>query len=335
MKPKKKTWRRVVRWSTAIVLLIVLVPYLVSRVMSPWACVQIHANTGVSAGEQRAAPGELRIGCYNIAHGRGTATSNWAGTTEQRVARLREIGQLLRNANLDVVVLNEVDFQASWSGGVNQAEIIAIEAGFPYRVEQRNLDLAIGLLHWRFGNAVLSRFPITEAEVVDFPGYSAWETVLAGKKRGVVCTITTDSQQSLRVLGVHLSHRSEEIRVQSIKMVEQLRSNSDLPLICAGDYNSIPTGMPESSTDRSGENAITWLQAHDDFVISTNPKSGKTEPTFPSTEPKLPIDWIAIPSQWEFTKIDIPRTTLSDHLPVFATLKIPGPRTQKPRTQKP
>ncbi len=40
---------------------------------------------------------QLRVACYNIAHGRGVAVSNWdGGDRAERIARLDQIAELLR-----------------------------------------------------------------------------------------------------------------------------------------------------------------------------------------------------------------------------------------------
>ena len=75
------------------------------------------------------------------------------GKPSERSDRLREIADFLIEVDADVVVLNEVDFDASWSGHLNQAEFLASRAKYPYRVEQRNLDFRVLGWTWRFGNA--------------------------------------------------------------------------------------------------------------------------------------------------------------------------------------
>ena len=179
------------KWGQAAIVLaaVIFVPYIYSRILSPWRCLSQH-TIEVPDDKSLKTEGPVRILCYNIAHGRGPVDSNSEGGNRQvREDRLNKIAELLKNINADVVVLNEVDFDTSWSYSVNQAAFLAEKAGYAYRVEQRNLDFRFLLWKWRFGNAVLSKFPISKAEVIDLPGYSALETALAGKKRGIFCEI--------------------------------------------------------------------------------------------------------------------------------------------------
>ena len=215
------TWLRQ-RWiciTICALLALVLVPYAFSRAASPWRSISVQATSDAFDVQPRVSEKTLRVVCYNIAHGRGLAESNWdGGSAQDRIARLDQIADLLREINADIVVLNEVDFAASWSNSVNQAEYIARRAGYPEHIEQRNLDFRVLTWQWRFGNAVLSKLPIHRADVLDLPGYSTWETLLAGKKRGIRCEIEVDSQV-IQLIAAHFSHRSEDLRVRSAQEV--------------------------------------------------------------------------------------------------------------------
>ncbi len=311
-------------WLRAAILLLafVLVPYVFSRLASPWRCLSIHTTPGVVSSKSAPPGTQLRIACYNIAHGRGVAVSNWdGGSREERIRRLDQIAELVRTIDADVLVLNEVDFDSSWSYSVNQAQYIAAKAGYPYWAEQRNLDFRILIWKWRFGNAVLSKYPISDARVVDLPGYSTWETVLAGKKRGLICDIEV-GDQVLRVVGAHLSHRSESLRVNSAAALVDIATGSRRPTIVAGDLNSTPPGFPESASDSRGNNAIATLDSSGCLQrkpIVTPPTNHDL--TYHSVEPSRVIDWILIPPQWRFVQYGVELSHLSDHRPVYADVE--------------
>lgn len=260
----------------------------------------------------------LRVVCYNIAHGRGLAQDNWSGgTPDERIQRLTEITELLKSLDADVVVLNEVDFDASWSNRVNQAEFLAEASGYRYVAEQRNLDFRMFWRTWKFGNAVLSRHPITYSEVIDFPGYSNAETLLAGKKRGLACTVDVDGR-AVRILAVHLSHRSEALRSRSADL---LIAPTDLPTILAGDLNSTPTGFPRSKTSVDHGNAIDKIDASGVFTRRpTDPPTDPAEFTFHAEEPINVIDWIMITKDLAFADYRVIDSVLSDHRPIVADL---------------
>lgn len=319
-----RTWRlRVVVALVTIVLVVIVLPYALSRVSSPWRRLSIHEAAAAPIDNTGHSPQRLRIACYNIAHGRGLAESNWdGGNFQERQARLDEIAGLLRKVDADVVVLNEVDFQASWSYGVNQSRYLAEQAGYPYWVEQRNLDFRVLGWTWRFGNAVLSKQPIADAKVIDLPAFSQWEPLLAGKKRGVICTIDF-AGQSIRVVGAHLSHRSEAVRVESAHTILNMAKGSSLPTIFAGDLNSTPPDFAGTTNDRFGENAIATFDHSGRF--RRQPESGPptgADFTFHSNEPHTVIDWILIPRDWRFAEYIVHPSKLSDHRLVYADVEI-------------
>lgn len=322
-------WRR---WLLLIglgLLLLRLGWYGVSRWLAKGAAVQIQGENPAPRLPERAgeaqevpeAPGHtFRVGVYNIAHGRGTARHNFAGGDRAAKARrLTEIAELIQAGELDVVVINEADFQATWSHEVNQAERIARDAGYPVWVEQRNVDVSLPLSVYRFGNAVLSRHPILSAELVDYPHYSRAERWLGGQKLGLLVTVQL-GEQPVRLLAVHLEHRSPAIRVETARVILELARQPGPPLLLAGDFNSQPREFLGAELTLEGDSAISVLI---DGGYLTDPMGppDKEDLTFPSTDPAEVLDWMLVPEGWEIVDREVPRVTLSDHLPVFTTLR--------------
>ncbi len=297
--------------------------YVISRASSPLHAVRLYTSDVARPAESTRVASQLRVGAYNIAHGRGTARSNFRGGDRAvRAARLKDIARLVREAELDLVVLNEVDFDAFWSGNVNQAQVIAHEAGFPYRLEQRNIDLTLPLFRMRFGNAVLSKFPITEVRPLVYPGFSWKETLLVGKKRGAVCTVELPTGRSVRILAVHLEHRQEPVRVASAEMIQRERRTGGPPLIAAGDFNSTRLGFSHVNTDSSGRSAMSFLLEGGGFGTLPNDPPSRSGLTFSSTDPRSVIDWILVSRPWKLTSIDVLSSKLSDHRPVVGTIEM-------------
>lgn len=305
--------------------------YATSRLLSSRNAVKVFSNPQRNSDRQLLlanhqvdqTPRQFRIGAYNIAHGRGNGSDNWQGGDKQeRKARLQEIARFLKSSDLDVVVLNEVDFDSTWSHGVNQAEFLAAEADYPYRVEQRNFDVAAPFYKWRFGNAVLSRHPISQTRRLKYPAYARWESTLAGQKNGVVCTIDLPEGQQIRVLPVHLSHRSESVRIASAKVIAEERNRSGPPLIAIGDFNSTPVDYPRAETDRQGRTALSWLLYEGGFSASVPTTPAARQLTFPSTSPNRAIDWILVDERLQVVSQTVPAIELSDHRPIIGVVEL-------------
>ena len=141
---------------------------------------------------------------------------------------------------------------------------------------------------------------------------------MAGKKRVVICDVRV-GDQVVRVIGAHLSHRSESLRVRSVEVLARLAADSEWPVIVAGDLNSTPPGFPESARDAGGRNAVATLDASGRFRrMPVDPPPSAALLTFPSPEPTRLIDWILVPPDWDFLDYAVEPSPLSDHRPVRA-----------------
>ena len=287
--------------------------------------IRIYESTTAATNNQT--NNSLRIGTYNIAHGRGPDSGTWekfhGGGRTARRKRLDAIAELLRTNNLDVVILNEVDFAVLNSWHVNQAEHIARKAGFPFRLEQRNYDANLFGLRFQAGNAVLSRHPIAEAESIDYPSSRTAQKALLGNKQGVICTIIPRTGIPFRLIPVHLNHESIPTRLASAKILVTLASNDPLPTILAGDFNSAPSGVPPADRNDGRRSALDLFTNAFTHLPSVSTNSDHLA-TYPSENPNLALDWILIPDNWAPQSFAIPHSTLSDHLPVIAEF-VPHP----------
>ncbi|TET35570.1 MAG: hypothetical protein E3J72_10490 [Planctomycetota bacterium] len=266
----------------------------------------------------------IRIGTYNIAHGRGNTDTNWGGgSKEERDNRLLEISDFLREENLDIIVLNEVDFNCTWSHGVNQAYYIAARTGHKYIIKETNLDLSLPFLRVRCGNAILSRYPLDNAAVVDLPPYTMFESFVIGKKRGVMATVRPEGRGPFCVLALHFDDRSEKIRVESVEKIAPVISDCTsrgLPLIIAGDLNSGFPGFHRSFGSSDKDNAMAKLRKLGEFRFRPDGKPAKADMTYPAGKVNRTIDWIIPTTHFTFSEYKVIPVSYSDHYPVIAEL---------------
>ncbi|MAE67819.1 MAG: hypothetical protein CMJ18_26485 [Phycisphaeraceae bacterium] len=320
------SFRRKLTWfllAGLVVLLVIVGPFAFARLRCDATAVSVTrlANHPVGATLNEG----LRVGCYNIAHGRGEGfgTSVWdGGSDRERRQRLTDIGRLLRDLDLDVVVLNEVDFDAQWSHGVDQARAVADAGGFAFVARQRNVDIATVVANFRFGNAVLSRFPISAARCVRYPAMSRFERVMAGNHDGLIATVELPDGTGVDVWAVHLETRSTKSRRQAAARIIEQTAASPRAVILAGDFNSRSIGSIRPPSIPRGLSAIDTMLATG--LYQACPARSKTAPgTFPTVAPSLTIDWIFAPADWRILQAQVVDARMSDHLPVAALL-VPG-----------
>lgn len=303
----------------ALMLFTITVPYIWIRITSADRATTVSVHE-THPNSRLASLDRIRIATLNIAHGRGAklGLSNWAGgTPQERQARLTQLGALLARSNLDIVILNEVDFEAIWSNYVDQAEAIAHASGFPYVVRQRNVDVYTVAARLRFGNAVLSKFRVIRAEYRPLPALSSIENAVAGNHDSLFVELEVSETQRLGVWAVHLEVRDEAIRRRAIETILTNYPPLTLPTVLLGDLNSIVSSDP-SSTNLSAAN---MLVSSGQFTVYP-PASTSEFFTFPSQDPRRTLDWIFIPKSLRFAGGEIMKNNLTDHHGVVAEIAL-------------
>lgn len=240
---------------------------------------------GRSLGGARPTP-PLRVLCYNIHHGEGT---------DGRID-LPRLAEVIRSASPDLVALQEVDDKTMRTGGVDQTDELRRLTGLHGRFGKQ-IDYEGG----GYGQAILSRFPITDLLVHWLPGEPDRERRVAVEAR-----IDLDGSE-LSFVGTHLHHVREEFRVRQAAKLNELFADADRPVILAGDINATPDSEPLALLSREWETA-----------------SGPSRGTYPSAEPIKTIDYVLFRPRERFRTASaevIEEPVASDHRPVLAVLE--------------
>jgi endonuclease/exonuclease/phosphatase family metal-dependent hydrolase len=299
----------------AAILLLLLAYYLFGRLDAVFNGARIVAvDVASSVGSSTS----LHLATYNIAHGRGPVygQSNWGGDEKARAARLQAIGHYLNESGVDIAVLNEVDFNAAWSDGIDQAAVIAKAGGFAYVARQLNYKANIPFMSLAFGNAVISRYPIVAAERYAFTPLKWYEALLMGNHDALRSVVDVKGV-AVELWALHLEYRDEATRIEAVRAVlNEAKPNA----LLAGDLNSRPS-------NGGGTSAFDLLLAEPG--ITTVPDRAGTEFTFPTHKPDRAIDWIIIPVGWQLQSGWVGSFDQSDHLPVHAVLLMPDEQVEK------
>jgi endonuclease/exonuclease/phosphatase family metal-dependent hydrolase len=232
----------------------------------------------------------LRIATYNIHRCRGLD-----GRT-----RPDRIAAVLRSIDADVVALQEVIGAGPHGGG--HAEEIGAALGMGWTMSSARL-----LRGHQFGNAVLSRFPITQHLEHDL----SWKTCEARCLQRVDVAVNGGT---LHVYNVHLGTAILERRHQAQRLATiVLDRHVAGPKIVLGDFNEWMRGL-----------ATTLLSARLNSVDLRN--FLRRRRTYPGLFPVLHLDHIYYAGRVEVEGIELPRTRLtlvaSDHLPLVADVRV-------------
>ena len=256
----------------------------------------------------------LRLLTYNIAHARGLMLHQSLRTEAKIRVQLLKIARLIARWDVDIVALQEVDENSRWSGSFDHLACLAGHAGMPH-VAFGITNRRVGRFHLNYGNAVLSRFPISYVESHRFGGRVVGE-------KGFMFTELELPQGRLPLLNLHLHHRSRAARLkQATRLMEFLAENRRVrgagwcapPIIC-GDMNN-PSHTPDATATLLG-----FLKQQDNYTLL--PKGGAKARTFPSVWPQRALDYIYLPSACAKPEAHVMRSLLSDHRPVLAEFSL-------------
>jgi endonuclease/exonuclease/phosphatase family metal-dependent hydrolase len=232
----------------------------------------------------------LRIATYNIHRSRGLD-----GRT-----RPERIAAVLGDIDADIIALQEV-VGAGPRGG-SHVEAIGAALGMGWVMAPARL-----LRGHHFGNAVLSRFPITQHVGHDL----SWKTCEPRRLQRVDVTV---NGAALHIYNVHLGTAILERRHQAQRLASIVSDRHVVgPKLVVGDFNEWMKGL-----------ATTLLSARlrsvdlKDFLPRRR--------TYPGLFPLLHLDHIYYAGRVEIVAIELPRTRLalvaSDHLPLVADVRV-------------
>lgn len=245
----------------------------------------------VTAPATAAEPIRLRVLSYNIHHAEGV----------DRKLDLERIARVIRSVSPDLVALQEVDRSVKRSGSIDQpaelARLTEMQVAFG-----QNIELQGG----GYGNAVLSRHPITRQQNHPLPNFEH------GEQRGLIeAEIAVPGLVSpLLFLATHLDHRSDDReRLASVTAINELVGTRPTdPAILAGDLND----GPDSATLHRFKSH--WTRAND-----------RPQPTIPVVKPTRQIDFVLFRPQarWKTVEVQVLQEPVaSDHLPILAVLEL-------------
>ena len=215
------------------------------------------------------------------------------------------IVEAISHCKPDVVFLQEVDDGVPRSRKHRQVDVLAEILGFHHCAFQPNVQLRTG----QYGNAILSRFPLTDVRHLDV-------TIPLKKCRRVLaahCRVQTEEHsRTVLLMNMHLGLAAFERRMQLRKLMQwELFQNThrDTAVIAAGDFNDIWGTLGQRILEPEGFQAA----------------SGKIN-TFPAIMPVRPLDRVYYRGRLEVDHGYASRTETarqaSDHLPLVTEFKL-------------
>ncbi|MCO1596165.1 endonuclease/exonuclease/phosphatase family protein [Micromonospora sp. RHAY321] len=241
------------------------------------------------AGNRDGPPDRLTVVAYNIRMGFGL---------DGRLD-LDGLADVVERQRPDVVLLSEVDRGWLLNGGHDTLDLLADRLDMPY-VFAPAADPV-------WGDAVLSRWPVTDPRTLPLPAVGAPTGAQA-------LAVTLDLGDGVRtaVVSTHLQPPPDRGPVVQARAVADFATGyaAGRPLVVAGDLNTEP------GDEAFGQFTDAGLV---DALAAARPLA-----TSPADDPRQQIDHVFVSPGLTATGPVAPRGTASDHLPVAVTLALPS-----------
>lgn len=211
------------------------------------------------------------------------------------------IASTIKKQHPDIVALQEIDVNTGRSGKINQAEQIAMKAGYSAFFFAKAIDYDGG----QYGLAILSKYPVSNVNVHKLPT----DVTTGGEPRVfTTATVTLPGSKTIVMGCTHLDAQSSNVnRLMQIREITKIAGETAGPLIIAGDFNA-----------REGSEVINILD--ENFTRTCK----KCQNTLPEINEKA-IDFIGFRPRKNFKVLShqvIQEHYASDHLPVVSVLKL-------------
>lgn len=244
----------------------------------------------------------VRLAICNLQSGIGTTRGYWQYLTTawkyglpHDSIPIERAGDFLREEDIDIAALSEVEGGSRRSRGTNQLELLAYRADLPYQAFFPTLVLARRVNQ---GNGACSRWPLVHIHNHPLPGQ--------GEPRFLSEAHAQVEHYKFRLFMTHLS-LERPVRAPQIRHIAKHIGQDDIPTILAGDFN----------VKEDAELALL-----EDTIL----KKAASAPTFPSWAPKKALDHLFFSNHFELVNYyAFDRYLFSDHLPLVAELRLVMP----------
>lgn len=272
----------------------------------------------------------LRVMTYNIKHGQGNddcadpTVPEGDLPTVQCAVDLERAADVIREADPDIVALQEIDRFWARSGAVDQpaelAELLDMEACFGANLEHPTDEHAAD--EHEYGTLILSKFPILGCENTDLPTPEDWE------QRGLLeARVDVDGVGEIAVLNTHLqADRTDEEeeavrqRTEQAEAVADRVKELDVPVVLMGDFNANPDDEELTSL------LDPEIALQDAWAVGGDGTDGFTSPAELEGDPENRIDFVFVSQDFTVDNaevvVDDSTREASDHYPVVVDLTL-------------
>lgn len=212
-----------------------------------------------------------------------------SANNENGSVELDKILEEIREAEADIIGLQEVERMMPRSGYQDQARIIAEELGYHYYYGGN-----INILGVQYGNALLSKYPILKASNHRLPKERL-------EPRGMIEADIDVDGSIWHVYVTHLGLNSKE-RNKQINYINQLVSHRSGNILLMGDFNNHPDSWEMDLLDERLVDSAAALNCFDHYTF-----------TWRGDTPNVRIDRIYLSENIDLLSHEVKPSAVSDH----------------------
>jgi endonuclease/exonuclease/phosphatase family metal-dependent hydrolase len=302
--------------------------------------------------------GTITVVVWNIAwgYGWGSEGTGKAKPPEYFTESVKKIGGQIAALGADIALIQEIDFDATRSGRLDQAKLIAERAKLPFIALAPSWEAnwvpfpywppSEHFGHMASGGAILSRFPIEKNTVrlLEKPAEYPFYYRLFYLFRYLQHAELRIGKERVHVFNTHLEAFKEKNRVEQAQVVERVIAKlGDPAVMFGGDFNAVPSeatkksAYPDETTVQTSHEKDTTVAIirgvvglSDAFPQHKYIASERDYLTFPAHEPNRKLDHFFYGGSFELIDARVAREVgdTSDHLPLVIRLRFrPGRET--------
>lgn len=222
------------------------------------------------------------------------------GRTTKGDFNLDALAKIIKDTDPDFVAMQEVDYK------VNRSKKYDLVTELGWRTKMSPIFArAMYYDGGEYGEGVLSKYSFLSTRNVALPYIEGQEPRAAIE---VIAELPT--KDTIAFIGTHFAHEGNPGRELQAKKINTVFSKNKYPTILAGDLNAVPGSGPINTLEK------VWQTTYD----KDNP-----EPTIPSDNPKIKLDYVMFYPKNKWKVLDkkvIADTYVSDHCVYLVTLEL-------------
>ena len=240
---------------------------------------------------------QLKIGTYNIQHG---VLHQTYLNSKERVADLSAVTAVLQANAPDICAINEIYGDGDFGNQPKAlGDALSMRSAFTHAIDHR---------YGKYGNALLSRFPIHS--VTRVPLCIPMKDRNEGTKYEDRVLLIADLLVADKPLTVMVCHfgLAEDEQALAVDTIIDEASRITAPAVLMGDFNLTPDSPLYARLAEVFEDSAALTS---DSLL-----------TFPSHAPDCKIDYVFTKGNIKATRVIAPAVVASDHLPLFVEVTL-------------